>query len=327
MLRVAMVSKWHVHASWYAQQVQEAPDACVTCVWDEDPQRGEEWARELNVPFEKDYDALLRRDDVDAVLIDTPTSMHKDVIIRAARAGKHVFTEKCLCLTVKDCDEVIREMEGRGLIFTISFPQRCVGQYLFIKQMVDEGRLGDITVLRVRTSHAGALDNWLPDYWYDPETAGGGAMMDLGAHPMYLARWLLGKPQRIQSMFNGLTGRAVEDNSVCTIEFENKAIAIVETSLVTPLCMPILEVYGTKGAVLAVGKDIRMATRDSARLVDGGWFTPKLPPDTPSPLRQWIDAILYDKPVQFGLQEARQLTELMEKAYIADREKREVLFD
>ena len=63
----------------------------------------------------------------------------------------------------------------------------------------------------------GALAGWLPDYWYDPETTGGGAMMDLGAHPMYHSAWMLGTPKRIQSMFCNLTGHQVEDNTISTI--------------------------------------------------------------------------------------------------------------
>lgn len=326
MLRVAMISKWHVHAPGYANFIQSCEDACVTCVWDEDAARGQAWADELGVPFVADYDELLAREDVDAVLVDTPTNMHKEVLIKAARAHKHIFTEKCMCLNVADCDEVIKAVEEAGVIFTISFPQRCSGRNLFIKRMIDEGKLGDVTLLRVRNCHNGALAGWLPDYWYDPQTTGGGAMMDLGAHPMYLARWMLGKPTRIQSMFNNLTPHPVEDNSVCTIEFENKAIAISETSLVSPMTPAILEVYGTKGVIMAVDQDIRMITEESQKLVKGGWFTPQIDKDLPMPLRQWIDSILYGKEVRFGLQEGRQLTELMEQAYVSDRERKEANF-
>ncbi|MBQ2957801.1 MAG: Gfo/Idh/MocA family oxidoreductase [Clostridia bacterium] len=326
MLKVAMISKWHVHARGYAKFVQDQPDAQITCVWDEDAARGQEWAEELGVPFVADYDELLMRDDVDAVLIDTPTNMHKEVMVKAAKAKKHIFTEKCMCLTVADCDEVIKAVEENGVKFAISYPQRCQGRNLFIKNAIESGALGDVTLLRVRNCHNGALAGWLPDYWYDPETTGGGAMMDLGAHPMYLARWMLGKPTRIQSMFNDRTGHPVEDNSVCTIEFENKAIAISETSLVSPMTPAILEVYGTKGVVMAVDKDIRIKTEESNKYVEGGWIVPKLPEDLPHPIRQFIDGVLYGKEILFGLTEGRELTELMEKAYIAHNEKREVAF-
>ncbi len=323
MLNIAMISKWHVHARGYARFVSEQTDARITCVWDEIPERGQAWAQELGAPFVENYDELLRRSDVDAVLIDTPTNMHKEVMIKAANAGKHIFTEKCMCLNVADCDEVIEAVEKNGVKFAISFPHRCMPRNLFIKEAIDSGRLGEITLLRVRNCHNGALAGWLPDYWYDPVTTGGGAMMDLGAHPMYLARWMLGKPVRIQSMFNDRTGHAVEDNSVCTIEFENKAIAISETSLVSPMTPAICEVYGTKGVVMAVDNDVRIKTQDN---IEAGWVTPELPEELPHPIRQWLDGVLYGKEIRFGLTEGRELTELMEKAYIAHEEKREVRF-
>ncbi|MBO4885292.1 MAG: Gfo/Idh/MocA family oxidoreductase [Clostridia bacterium] len=327
MLNIAMLSKWHVHAGGYARFIQNQPDARVACVWDEDAARGQAWADELGVPFEADLDALLARPDVDAVAIDSPTSMHRDLMIKAAKAKKHIFTEKCMCLKVADCDAVIKAVEEAGVIFTISFPQRTMGRNLFIKQRIDDGTIGDVTLLRVRDSHDGASAGWLPEYWYDPETTGGGAMMDLGAHPMYLSRWMLGRPVRIQSMFNARTSHAVEDNSVCAIEFENKAIAVAETSLVSGMNPQIMEVYGTRGIIICEGDKVRLRTRDIAKFVEGGWAeVTKLPENQPLPLRQFIDSVLYGKPVSFGLKEGRELTELMENAYIADREKKEILF-
>ena len=326
MLRFAMISKWHVHASGYAKFIQNQPDACITCVWDEEPARGEAWAKELGVDFEADYDKLLQREDVDAILVCTPTNMHREVMIKAANAKKHIFTEKVLTLTTKDADEVIEAIEKNGVKFSICFPHRCQSRNLFVKQAIESGLVGDVTVLRFRNCHNGSLAGWLPDYWYDPETTGGGAMMDLGAHGMYMANWLLGEPVRIQSMFNNYTDVPVEDNSVCTIEFANKAIAIAETSLVSPFTPVMLEVYGTKGVILCVNDDVKFQTADTAKLVDGGWVKAKLPEALPHPIRQFIDGVCYGKEIIFGTKEARTLTDMMEKAYIAYKENREVKF-
>lgn len=321
MLNVAMLSKWHVHAAGYARELMAMDDVRVTCIWDEDAERGAEWARELGVAFEPDLDALLRRPDVDAVAVDCPTAMHPEVMIAAARAGKHIFTEKVLALTVRECDEIARAVEESGVKFCISFPQRCWGRNKYIKQLIDEGTLGKVTVLRVRNAHDGSLRDWLPDYWYDRDMTGGGAMMDLGAHPMYLASWMMGRPRRIQSMFNNITDRAVEDNSVCTIEFENGAIVISETSLVAPMNPNMFEVYGTKGVVICQDQSIkvRLAGQDD-------FFTPELPADDTAPIRQWVEGILYGRDIPFDLKAARDLTELMENAYIADGTGHEVAF-
>ena len=87
-----------------------------------------------------------------------------------------------------------------------------------------------------------------------------------------------------------------------------------------------MEVYGTKGVILCEGDRLRLRTKDINKYVEGGWVEVKLPASQPLPLRQFIDSALYGKPVNFGLREGRQLTELMENAYIVDRKKREVRF-
>ena len=180
MLKIAMAGKWHVHAEGYANDFNREPDAQVVCVWDDDEARGREWAGRLQVPFYASYAEMLKDSGCDAVCICSPTNMHRQLMIQAARAKKHIFTEKVMCLNVKDCDEAIREINENGVVFTISFPHRCFPQNLFIKQAIESGLIGKVTLFRVRNCHNGALAGWLPDYWYDPETTGGGAMMDLG---------------------------------------------------------------------------------------------------------------------------------------------------
>lgn len=326
MLNVAMIGKWHVHAEGYAREINESGNAKVTCVWDDDTARGTEWAKRLNVPFVADYDELLKRPDVDAVAICTPTNMHKEVMIKAANAKKHIFTEKVMCLTTKECDEVTEAVEKNGVVFTISFPHRGFAANLFIKKMIESGELGEITLFRVRNCHNGSLANWLPEYWYDPETTGGGAMMDLGAHPMYLSRWFLGKPVSIQSAFSNHTNRTVEDDAISMIRFENGALAVAETSLVSPFTPRICEVYGTRGVILCEDDRVRVRTNNLESAENGGWIVPKLPNAQPDPIHQWVDSCVNGAPVQYGVKEGRELTELMEGAYRAYREKKEIAF-
>jgi predicted dehydrogenase len=98
MIRIAMLSRWHVHANDYARQVKVHPDTVITAVWDEIPERGAAWAKELEAAFEADLDVLLARSDVDAVIVDAPTNIHGAVMVKAALAGKHIFTEKVMAL-------------------------------------------------------------------------------------------------------------------------------------------------------------------------------------------------------------------------------------
>jgi predicted dehydrogenase len=328
MLRVAMLSGWHVHAKGYANDINSMPDAKVTAVWDELPDRGKAWAEELKVPFEPKLEAVLRRDDVDGVVVNAPTNRHPEVMIAAAAAKKHIFTEKVMALTVKECDEISAAVRKAGVKFCISMPQRCQPASLFAKKVADERLLGEVTLLRVRVAHNGASANWLPPHFYDAVACGGGAMMDLGAHPMYLSRWICGKPARISSTFNFLTGHAVEDNSVSVIEFASKAIAIVETSFVSSHSPFALELYGTDGCLVIGGPENRVKIMSNKiQSAVPGWIVPtQLPKALPSPLRQWVSGVLQGTEIHFGLEDGTQLTELMETAYISHREGRQVEF-
>ena len=323
MIRLAMLSKWHVHAEGYAKHIQKTPDAQIRYVWDEEPERGVPWAQDLGAIFEPQLPELLAQDDLDAVIVCTPTNLHPEVIVRAAQAGKHVFTEKVLAINLKDCDTAIEAMKKAGTLFTISYPHRCMPTHLALKKAIDDGQLGKITLMRVRNAHNGALAEWLPNYWYDPETTGGGAMMDLGAHPMYLLRWYLGKPSRIQSMFNSFTRRSVDDNAVSTIEFAGGAIGVSETSLVSPMSPYLVEAYGTEGVGIIQDQSLRIRSK---KYDDEGkeFHDQQLPDALPSPLDMFLESVRTGTPTKFGFEEARQLTEMMQYAYQSHREERQI---
>ena len=321
MLRVAMLGKWHVHAEGYANDFNAQADSKVTCVWDDDEARGSEWAKRLNVPFYTDPDLMLEKEDFDAVCVCSATNRHKELFIKAANAGKHIFTEKVMCLNTDDCDEATEAILKNDVKFSISFPHKSFAHNLLIKRVIDEGMLGQITFLRARICHDGALKGWLPEYWFDPETTGGGAMMDLGAHPMYLSAWLLGKPVRVFSSFQYATGRAVDDDALSIIEFESGARASVETSLIAPRNPQMMEVYGTKGAIICQNGKLTLSTNDHPE-----WHEPTLPEALPSPLRMFTDSVLYDRPNPNGLTEARLLTQMMQNAYEAAKTGKSISF-
>lgn len=314
MINIAMLSKWHVHADGYARQVSQSGDARITCVWDEDSARGAAWAGELGVDFEADLDTLLARTDVDAVIVDTPTSDHCRVMVAAAKAGKHIFTEKAMAPTLAECRQISAAVASSGVKFCISHPNLTTGLVQYARQAIDAGWLGQVHYLRMRTAHDGSSGGWLPDYWYDVAKAGGGAMMDLGCHPMYTAAYLLGKPKRIASMFNtSYCPPPAEDNAVSVVEFANNALAVLETSFISPWSADCFELLGTEGALIAVGHEVKIRSK---KFEAAGWIIPdKLPESLPQSMRLWLDAILHNSPIPFGTEQGEALTELLENAY------------
>ena len=323
MLRVAMLSRWHVHAGGYAKEFQSRDDVILTVVWDEEPDKGNEFAEKLGVEFESDLDKLLARDDVDAVCVNAPTNMHPEVLIKSAKAGKHIFTEKVLALTNTEAAEIRKAVEESGVKFCISFPHRTMPHNLFAKKVMEEGLLGEVSYMRVRNAHNGASAGWLPAHFYDEIQCGGGAMIDLGAHPMYLIPWIMGKPVEVASAFTYMTDHDVEDNAVTLMKFENGAVAVSETGFMTGYNPYILELHGTDGSLMITDRKVKINSSKLNEKADGygGWLKPsQLPQPLPNAIDQFVDAILYGKEIIFGMDDAVELTEMMDAAYRAHKQ-------
>jgi predicted dehydrogenase len=314
MLNIGLISKWHVHASGYAKQLKEDERVKIAAVWDEDPERGAAWAQELGAAFVADYGAFLAS-GVDAVVCDSPTTMHADLLTRAARAGKHVFTEKLLAPTTKEAERIAAAVRKAGVTFTISLPCKGDRTVLYVKQLIDEGKLGTVTGARFRRSHNGV--NWLPKYWFDLGQSGGGALMDLGAHPVYVLGGLFGAPKRVTALMTELYGTGGDENTVAVAEFEGGVLATMETAFVTQGVPDLLEVYGTGGAVYVRGGAVQQNLGDGLETVP----PEALPEGKPGSLSQFIQACLDGaaEPEGLGLEDGLLMTRITEAAYASDK--------
>jgi len=310
MINVAFVGTWHVHFNGYAGEIQRDKRCKITALWDPDEKAGKAAAEKYGCEYVCDYDALLKRDDVDAVMVCTSTDLHKDIIIKAARAKKHIFTEKVLCFNRADAEECADEIKMSGVKFQISFPWKCRGDFKWIKQAVDSGLIGVPNYCRMRNAHNGASAGWLPASFYDKKTCGGGAMMDLGAHGMYLLQWLMGTPVKASSAFTNVMVDSVEDNAVTVFTYENGAIGINETAFVSQNDPFSFEIVGPKGTIMSGG-----FLDKACYNVGEGWVMPNLPKADPGPVESWIDAIENNVDPPFGPEDAVMLSLAMEMAY------------
>ncbi len=332
MVGIAMLSFAHVHAEGYARQVLEQPDARLVVIWDEEEDRGKAAGEKFGVPFEPDLDKVLSMPEVDAVIIDTPTSMHPDVIIRSCKAKKHIFTEKALSITLKEADEIVKAVKESGVKFMISLPNRCRPEFLFAKKVIEEKIIGEITLARLRVAHSAALDYWWqPGNWFrDPVRAGGGAFIDLGCHTLDLALWFLGKPKSVVAKLTNFWGNyEVDDNAVALVEFQNRALCVLDVSWVHRRGSNPVELYGTEGSLVinSVNERIALTSTKLAPYGIDGWINPtRLPEPRPTPMRQWLDAITKDTPTYITIEDGRNLTELIEASTISSREGRAVEF-
>lgn len=318
MLKVALVSRWHVHANEYAAAVKRYENAEIVAVWDENAERGKKWAEELGCRYFGDYGMMLRKADIDAVVIASPTSMHPSLITKAAKAGKHIFTEKALTVKLNDSKRIAAAVRENQVKFAISFPHKSRPEMMFAKSAIDSGRLGRVTYARVRNVHNGASADWLPSYFYDETLCGGGAMIDLGAHPMYTLEMLLGKPLFVQSTFVEVTKRGVEDNAVSLIEFESGAIGVSETGFVSEYNPYSVEISGTCGYLAIQGTSVFLADK-----LTGGKLVKvdTLPEAMPLPIIRWMDWCcgMADAPEGLLIDDALMLTALTQASYKANK--------
>ena len=134
-------------------------------------------------------------------------------------------------------------------------------------------------------SHDGAIGRrWLPGHFFDPDEAGGGALVDLGCHPLYLTRLFLGgMPKSVSAEYGHVTGHAVDDNAAAVLRHRTGALGIAETGFVNPYSPFTIEVHGTTGSLLYGTPEPRLLVRSNTRGSDDPWTELPIPDSGPTP--------------------------------------------
>lgn len=320
MIGVGMLSFWHVHAKDYAREVNAHPDTEIVALWDEDLVRGRAEASARGVRFYEQLDELLAQPDIPAVVVGTPTVDHRDVMVAAAGAGKHIFTEKVLAPTLRECNEILAAVERSGVKLTVSLPRLYTGYTAAIKAIIDQELLGDLTLIRTRLSHNGAIrtdeqpQGWLVDHFFNQAETAGGAMIDLGCHPMYLARLFGGLPESVSAHYGHVTGREVEDNAVAVLHYPRGMMAVVEAGFCNRFSPFTIEVHGTEGSLLYGTPENKLLLRSYKLTPDRNqpWTERELPANAPSAFEQWVTHIRTGTTATENIAAAVDLTRVME---------------
>jgi predicted dehydrogenase len=318
-----MLNMAHVHANGYGDHVVKHPEAEITHIWDDDPARGKAASERFGVPWSDDLEKVLGSADVDAVVVNAPTSQHPQVLKAAVNHKKHIFTEKALTVSTADADEIVKQVNQSGIKFMISLPSRTRPEVLFMRQVIDKGWLGKVTLMRARVAHSAALDHWFHDgsAWFaDAALAGGGALFDLGCHTTDVMRWLMGKPKSVMAKVQNFSGAyPIDDNTVAVIEFESGALGILDTAWVHRAGPNPYEFYGTDGYLglnTAPDAGINLSSTQLQSQDMQGYLKPtNLPKALPMPMDQWISAILHGTPMTITVEDGRNLTEMLEGIY------------
>jgi len=223
-----------------------------------------------------DWQEVVARDDIDIVDISTPTYLHHDIVVAAAKAGKHIFCEKPIALDSGQAEAMYEAAQASGVTHYLNHNYRRCPAVVLARQMIEQGKLGRLFHWRGTYLQSWIIDPTFPLIWQlRKETAGAGPHADLNSHSVDLARYLVGEIKTVAAMttnfvterpvpdeaeetaFSAVTkatkkGKVtVEDAAFMVVEFENGALGSFEASRFATgrKNFNCFEIYGEKGAL------------------------------------------------------------------------------
>ena len=238
-----------IYARYLARQV---PQAQLVYVSDVIEKRAQDMASELGVESSStDYRDMLASQTLKAVFVTSPTSTHRDVVIAAAEAGKAVFCEKPIALSLEDTDQMLATLDKAGAMFQAGFMRRFDAGYLAAMKHIQAGVIG-----KPVTFKSIGRDPFCPDLEYARPSVSGGLILDMAIHDFDLGRWLMAdEVRRVYTeggtlAFPQLNSVGDIDNAVVNMLFQGGALGNVEVSRNAIYGYDIrTEILGTEGGL------------------------------------------------------------------------------
>ncbi len=231
--RIGFVGFAHAHVDTYASIWRERPELGVRPLvgWDHDPARAEAGCAKHQMERVATVEALLSRPDVDAVVIGSETSLHADLVCRAAAAGKAVVLQKPLALTLAEADRIVAAVSANKVPFTLAWQMRTDPHNLKMKELLAEGRFGRLYMIRRR--HCLPTQIWkdFDKSWHVDPARNRDIFADDASHPADFLLWLLGKPVSVIAELGSLLNPKIpNDNGIAIFRYANGAFAEVSCS-------------------------------------------------------------------------------------------------
>ncbi len=250
----------------HARALADIEGARVVAVAEPREEAGRALAEEHDAAWCPGIEELLARDDVDVVTLGTPSGMHPDQTVLAARAGKHVITEKPLAITLEGADRMIGACREAGVTLSVIFQNRFNPDAMRLKRAVEAELFG-------RPVLANAFVHWrrTEDYYAAAggwrgtwELDGGGALMNQSIHTIDLLQWVMGPVESLAAYAATLVHRIeAEDTASATLRFANGALGAIQGTTATRQDRPVrVELIGTAGRAVLEGG--RLAVWDAA---------------------------------------------------------------
>jgi predicted dehydrogenase len=303
-------------------------------------------AKQYKMEYYTDLDKFLKT-DIDAVLIMVPHYLHEKMVIASAEAGKHVLCEKPMATTLEGCDQMIKAAKQAGVKFMIAENHRFLPAHKYIAESVHKGLIGNVFLIRAYEGVNEIPGLMREGFWKGhPILAGGGCLMDMGAHKFAAINWILNDD--VESAYSWITKECTnleekaEDNAMTFIKFKKGTIADVVVSF-NVISKPTnqIEIYGTKGTIIEdhswFSKPVKIySLHEEMGENKGRWYEPDIE-HGPYPTYYEISArlednyftecILQDKEPEFTPEQARNAIAVILMGYLSVRQGRPVTYN
>jgi len=342
---IGVISFAHGHAAVYCERMESFDDVSLVACWDDNPSRGESTAARFGMRYSPHLEDLLGNPAIQGVIITCETNRHPQMAVAAAEAGKHILCQKPMALSLQECDRMAAAVERAGVKFMMAYQMRRDPSNILLKNLIDEGTLGKLGLLRRRHSISVLFDKGFvggPTRWHFDPAQNMGMFMDDASHATDFIHWVMGRPASVMAEIgNTLTDMAPDDTGVAIYRFANGAMAVLVNSSVTLAGENTTEVYGDRGVLVQNHDDapstniplpreaaaLKLFTRD-----DPQWryLDMPIPPSHRERLagvpRPFIDCIKYDTEPDVTAQDGRVSVEMVLGAYQSAREGRRICF-
>lgn len=250
-IRFALIGAGNV-ARIHAAAIAEIKNAKLTVVCSRGQARGKELADTNGAIWISDYHEAVTRDDVDAVIICTPTGTHGEIAAATVRAAKPLLVEKPLEITLPRIDSMLKVAANANIRLGCVFQSRMREGVQAAKKAIDEGRLGQLIAVNAFVPWSRSVEYYQDSWRGTWELDGGGALMNQSIHSIDLLQWLAGDVESVYAHAEALVHPIqAEDTATALLRFKNGAQGIIQgmTSLHHGVNARI-EILGSKGSIV-----------------------------------------------------------------------------
>ena len=277
-------------------------------------------AAELNARAFADYHDMLALSDIDAVLVAVPGFLHRAPAVSAAQAGKHVFCEKPMAVSLEDCDAIMVACDEADRKLMIGQVCRFHGVHGRVKQLVLDGHIGQPTCMVVRRLGGGWSGEWV-QHWRMERAKSGGTLMEVNAHEIDFMRWVCGDVKSVSARGAQYIDSQTdfEDIMLLNLEFVNGAIGHHQSSNASAIGEYGGRLDGTEGSIHFPAIWGERAGIHYGRFGEKPQFIPAADIVVEEPviaeLRAFVDAIIHNTTPPVTGHDGRAVVEIALAAY------------